>query len=294
MLNRLAVRARTRPLRHAAQCATIACALVTFAACAGSTLGSGVGDRYLDEPPYYAGERLAADVPVAHLPVGYQAGAMNPPTFDPSGETGTPVAALLAEMNAYLDSLDLAVGAVAAAAPGRAPDVRFGCMTDAIDECEEPDDLSRARLHLAVHRPSADWITWAQQTLQASDATHLLLITLETSQYWARQRDLLGRKEVRLGTGYTVSVPWLTSLDDPVSVLQLTGAVIGADGRAVRIGAEGLLANPTNLLLSAVGAQDLISEEDVERVRTAVREDLPGRPLVWQVALRNLVEGLLR
>ncbi len=267
----------------------------SLAACAGATVGSGVGDRYLSEPPYQAGARLPADAQVMHLPVAWQPGATQPPTFDPSGAPGSAIAGLLAEMNVYLDSLALA-GSVAssASAPERAPDVRFGCIRDAFDDCEEPEDLGTVQLHLAVHRPSADWTAWAQQTLEVAGATHLLLVTLETSEYWARQRDILGRKELRLGTGYTIDVPWLTSLDDPVSVLQLTGAVIGADGRAVRIGAEGLLADPTNLLLSAVGAQDLITEEDVERLRTAVRDDLPGRPLVWQVALRNLVEGLLR
>ncbi|HSL69113.1 MAG TPA: hypothetical protein VK864_02670, partial [Longimicrobiales bacterium] len=99
-------------------------------------------------------------------------------------------------------------------------------------------------------------------------------------------------KEIELGTGYTMALPWLTSLDDPVTVLQLTGALIGRDGRALRIGAEGLIAHRTSFLLSALGAQRIISDEDVERVRSARREDLPGQPLVWQVALRRLVAGL--
>ncbi|HZA51832.1 MAG TPA: hypothetical protein VE549_13900 [Myxococcaceae bacterium] len=36
-----------------------------------------------------------------------------------------------------------------------------------------------------------------------------------------------------------MSLPWLTSLETPVSVLQLTGALIDRSGQAVRIGAEG-------------------------------------------------------
>jgi hypothetical protein len=36
----------------------------------------------------------------------------------------------------------------------------------------------------------------------------------------------------------------------------------------------------------------MISDEDVQRLRTARREDLPGQPLVWQVGLRNLVAQL--
>ena len=87
-------------------------------------------------------------------------------------------------------------------------------------------------------------------------------------------------------------LPWLTSLETPVSVLQLTGAVMGRDGLAVRIGAEGMLARRTGLVMSGLGAQALISDDDVQQLRTLRREDLPGRPLVWQVALGQLVADL--
>ena len=36
----------------------------------------------------------------------------------------------------------------------------------------------------------------------------------------------------------------------------------------------------------------LISDEDIERLRTLRREDLPGQPLVWQSALRTIVAQL--
>ena len=60
----------------------------------------------------------------------------------------------------------------------------------------------------------------------------------------------------------------------------------------MRIGAEGLLARRTPFAVSALGAQALISDEDVEKVRTARRDDLPGKPLVWQEALKSLVAQL--
>ena len=119
-----------------------------------------------------------------------------------------------------------------------------------------------------------------------------LVITVETSDYFIRQKGLRGSKEVELGTGYTVSLPWLTGLETPVSVLQLTGALMNPDGTAVRIGAEGMLARQTGMLAGAIGAQRIITEKDVAELRTARRTDLAGQPLVWQVALRNLVAGL--
>jgi hypothetical protein len=41
--------------------------------------------------------------------------------------------------------------------------------------------------------------------------------------------------------------------------------------------------------VSAVGGQELLSDGDVNAARTARRSDLPGEPLAWQVALRELV-----
>ncbi|HSM59947.1 MAG TPA: hypothetical protein VK849_04075, partial [Longimicrobiales bacterium] len=107
-------------------------------ATAGSTLGSGVGDAFLEHPPYYAGAEPApaAASRVGHLPVAYQRGASQAALFDPSLDG--PVAELLERMTAYLDSLGVTarlveggrVSAVAHAATRGAPDVRFGCVTE--------------------------------------------------------------------------------------------------------------------------------------------------------------------
>src|SRR5690348_15158652 len=128
--------------------------------------------------------------------------------------------------------------------------------------------------------------------MRADSLSRLLVITLEVGQYLPRQRGWTGSKEVELGTAHTVGLPWLTSLETPVSVLQFTGAVMDSTGRAQRIGAEGIYARRTRLLVSAVGGQELIGDEDIQRVREERRADLPGQPLAWQVALIQLLEGL--
>jgi hypothetical protein len=273
--------------------AVVAGSAVLFGGCAtGSTFRSGVGDAFPQHPPYYAGRTVAGGGPIVHVPIRFQRGATQPESFDLVAGASTPVGRLLAEMYAYLDSLRLSVpldgGRELAGTP---PDVMFGCELQPGDDCDDgpPTPL---RMRLAVGRPSASWVESANGAAAATGADRLLVITLETSNYWPRQRNLLGQKEIELGTEYAVGVPWLTSLDDPVSALQLTGALVGRDGRAIRIGAEGLLARRTNLLLSAVGVQAMISDEDVERIRTARRDDLPGQPLVWKTALRNLVGQL--
>jgi hypothetical protein len=281
-------------------------------ACAttGSTVGSGVGDTYLERPPYYAGAPAgtvaAAGAPIGHLPIGYQRGATQPPLFDPDGGGGTPVGTLLREMNAYLDSLAAATGGsvriAVASVPSNAvaPDVRFGCRTatGAPGEDCEPRD-SRASLgrrsqnmHLAVGRPSSSWVSWARESAAVSGAERVLVVALEVGQYLPRQSGLIGDKSIELGTDYVQPLPWLTSLETPVAVLQLTGALMDLDGRAVRIGAEGIYARRTRLLLSAIGAQELITGEDVEAVRSLRREDRIGQPLAWQHALSTLYAQL--
>lgn len=281
---------------------------LVLCACAstGVTFRSGVGDTFLEHPPYYAGADLrstAETIRTGHLPIAYQRGAAHAPIFDPS-VTGA-MAELLERMNAFLDSLAVTVrlveggrvSAVTRAATRFPPDVQFGCTPAADDDCAERGDSALGRrgqtMRLAVGRPSPEWTAWMQQVMDDVGVERALLITLEVGQYLIRQRGLRGTKEVELGTSHVERLPWLTSLETPVSVLQLSGALLGRDGKAIRIGAEGLIARRTSLPLSGIGAQTLITDEDVQRLLVARREDLPGAPLVWEVGLRTLAAQLV-
>lgn len=269
-----------------------ALALTLLAGCAGATFQSGVGDRFLERPPFYAGSAEPVTGRILHLPVAYQRGATQAPIFEPAGSR---VAGLLGEMTAFLDSLGSSVRNPGLAPAGTPPDVQFGCETDAAGDCPEFEEAPAEprRLRLAVGRPSAGWTAAMGEAMGREGANGVLVITLEVGQYYTRQKNVRGDKEVELGTGYAMSFPWLTSLETPVSVLQLTGALLDRDGKAMRIGAEGITARRTSLPVSSIGGQALIGDEEIRQVRTARREDLPGRPLVWQTALRTLVRGLL-
>lgn len=298
----------------------VATTVLGLAACAstGATFRSGVGDSFLEHPPYVAGARTTpaavAGARVGVLPVYYQPGAGQASLFDPRWGPGSPIAALLGEMNAYLDSLTTTGGTkpimlvtgerISSAAPmslGVPPDVRFGCITELDlpgEDCAERGDsaLGRAgqRMKLAVGRPSAQWIGFAGEAMDAGGVKHVLVLTLEVGQYLIKQKGIVGRKSVELGTAHEVDLPWMTSLETPVTVLQLTGALMDRNGQAVRVGAEGILAKRTRLLVSSMRAQELLSDEDVTAVRTRRREDLPGQPLAWREAMRQLVGQLTR
>lgn len=144
-------------------------------------------------------------------------------------------------------------------------------------------------MQLAVGRPSSEWVSWIAGVMTDQGAARTLVVTLEVGQYLLRQEGLRGTKVLELGTNHRATLPWLTSLETPVSVLQLTAALVGPDGKAVRIGAEGFYPRRLRLLVSAVGGQELLGDADVAAVRSQRREDLPGQPLAWQVAMRELV-----
>lgn len=175
-------------------------------------------------------------------------------------------------------------------AKGVAPAVYLGCaLAQATEECaEEP----RQNV-IAVTSGSRPWRRWLQDAAETVGASRLLVLQLQVAPHWVHQRNLKGSKEVRLGTDYAQRLPWLTSLDTPVYVLQITGAVVDAEGKVLRSGAEGLWAVRSPFRVSALGAQKLVSDEDVEFVRQqARRTDLAGTPLVWQAALDELVSQL--
>src|SRR5258705_12492029 len=78
--------------------------LVFATACAttGATFRSGVGDAFVDAPPYYAGAKDTRAVrdtgAIGHLPITYQRGGGQPTTFDPPPGAGMPIGALLVDM----------------------------------------------------------------------------------------------------------------------------------------------------------------------------------------------------
>ena len=108
--------------------ATAACAT------AGATYQSGVAPKTFDRPPFYAGNATpSTGSPVVHLAIRYQRGAEQAPLFEPKGDAGSAAAALVAEMNAFLDSLAVSKRvAIRTTEAGTPPDVRFGCPVDAV------------------------------------------------------------------------------------------------------------------------------------------------------------------
>lgn len=263
-----------------------------------TTLGSGVGDATLEHPPWVAGKDVPPGARVAVLPVAYQRGGTQEALFEPR-EAGA-VATLLDSLNRRLDSLARGVRLATPEVPVAkgSPDVQFSCLTEDLvvdgDCVRSSGAFGRGRQprRLAVTRASNEWRAWVGPALARANADHALMVTLEIGQYLPRQVGIKGDKVIELGEGHRAELPWLTSLETPVQVLQLTGALVNAEGKAVRIASEGLFVRRTGLLLSAVGAQALITDAEVSAFLEQRRDDMAGKPLAWQVALDALVRRL--
>lgn len=244
-----------------------------------------------DRAPFYHGKPAAGVSRVAHVaPVFVSTGTLQ---ADPAKSAA--LREVLDGLAAELDSLGLTT-AVALPEQG-APRVTFGCYSgepgpDGAIVPEDECDPTTRRMRFAVTDPSKAW----RESLRAATGDSLqgvLVFDLSFGQYWLRQKDWKGNKQIELGTGHRMPVPWLTSLDDPVEVLQLSAALVTADGKVVRVGSEGLIARRTGMTASVFGAQEILTEDDLATLRTLRREDLPGTPRVWQAAVRTLVERLL-
>jgi hypothetical protein len=132
---------------------------------------------------------------------------------------------------------------------------------------------------------------WKEQVARAAGDSmrSVLVVQLGFDEYWVRQTSWKGSKAIEIGTGRSMPVAWLTSLDDPVQVLQLTGALVTPAGKVLRIGAEGLLARRTGMTASVLGAQEVLTEDDLAALQAPEADGAPR----WRAALRDLVNGLL-
>lgn len=245
-----------------------------------------------DRPPYFHGKLPAAKGAVAHVAVSFRD---EPGSLDPTPDRSPALAALLDSLRAELDRMRLTKPLAGGDWPMKdGPDVRFGARRggtgpDGIPRSPDEIDTSEPRrMTFDVEGPGRAWKE--RVTRAAGDSVGaVLVVQLGFSEHWVRQTSWKGGKAIELGTGRQMPVQWLTSLDDPVQVLELTGAIVEPSGKVLRVGAEGLLARRTGMGASSLGAQEVLTEPELE----ALAAPAPGGVPAWRAALRTLVEGLL-
>ena len=241
-----------------------------------------------DRAPYYDGKVPEALEHVVHLPVAFRA---EPATLEPTPSRSTALAALLDSLNSEIGRLGRTRRVDSPTERG--PDVHFGCRRGGMGQdgiplgASEIDRHEPRRLAFELEEPAKAWRE--RVAAAAEDAQAILVVQLGFGDYWLRQKDWKGGKQVELGTGRTLPVAWLTSLDDPVQVLQLTAALVSSQGKVLRLGAEAILARRTGMLASVAEVQEVLTEEDL----AALWSSAPGAVPPWRAALQSLVAQML-
>lgn len=244
-----------------------------------------------DRPPFYEGRIKAKTPPAVHSQVTYR---YEPGSLDPTPKRSSTLGAILDSLNAEIDRLGMTRPLPLDKGTRGAPDVAFGVRRGGVDAQGmplTPDDIDHReprRMCFVVEGPSKAWRD-SVRAVGGDTIRAIVTVQLGFGEYWVRQKDAKGNKRIDLGVGRGMEVPWLTSLDDPVQVLQLTGALVSPEGRVMRVGAEGLTARRTGTTASMAGAQEALTDNDLR----GVTEAAPGADPVWRTALRELVTSLL-
>jgi len=268
--------------------------LVAGAAVASAAVGAGRTDQLNGEPYYKSYRKTAPAGELVTLPV-----RLNPGADDDFGDLGRPqsLRLLLDELNRHLATLEWARTLDVELADEGAPEVYVGSADGehapaaAAMEMSGPDERAPMIIHLQF--PSTAWRQALGTALADRGAKGALVLKLGFSEFSKSYKGTF-KKRVVLGTGYETDIRFLSAELEPVHVLYLTGALVDLEGKVVRAGAEGILSEDTPFWAQSIGAQKEIDTDMLLRLLDEERrEDLPGKPLKWQVALENLLAQLL-
>lgn len=250
----------------------------------------------LDEAPYYVdvAPRPGPGACAAVLPVGLDPELTQVLGYGDRLQRFEPILAALNSRIAQRKDCVRAAGATIDVP--QAPRVYVGTSDSDLAPMEAEsqrlptDRLAPMVLHL--ERPGAQWRLAAAEVARGAGTPYLVSLQLGISQYGKGYRGLW-RKEVKLGTGYFQPVRFLSAEDKPVEVLHLTGALLDAGGRPVRVGAEGIIARDTPFVVQVFDVSKVLDDMALDGVvRDERRQDLPGAPLKLDVALDNLLAQL--
>jgi hypothetical protein len=191
---------------------------------------------------------------------------------------------------------------------GKPPRVYFGVAEDECDDpiwpiwpwptwSRPPGPLPFKTEVVTALDGSKEWRHAIGEAMAESDVEYSVLLTVRFSRF--RPRGGIQKKQVLLGTGHTIALenPKGFFGTDSVDVLMLCGALMDSSGTIVRAAAEGVCCSTED---DARQFGDWTRDRPPwfrllqnRRMLTARRADLPGQPLAYVVATRNLLSQLL-
>ncbi len=253
----------------------------------------------VEKPPYYYKRTFSSinlkSARVGHLPVVLDRMTYNEKDYD-LWKT------LLGEINGFLRDQGWTIELEPIELPmEEAPDLfvgysgMFGAPVAPSSFSDQEGEEEQPQMVIYYKNPSEKWKKKLLEITRREKVEAVLFLSVGLSEYLIRQKNWLGKKELALGTGYSVPMKWLSSLDDPIDVLHFTGCLMDRNGKIYRVGAEGIVAaRPASFFESIIGFRNSLSYDTIRKITTEIkRTDLKGAPLSYRVALQNLVASLL-
>ena len=205
---------------------------------------------------------------------------------------------LIRAVNHYLDSLAWSHPLQVTSMPEKGSPYVFVGSSEALTappggEMMREEHQRFSPMIIYLKKPSKSWRAELEKALEEMDFHLALAIRVGFVEYPKTSKGLF-EKKVILGTDYERGIRFLSAEDEPVEVLQLTGVLLNREGEVVRAGAEGIIHEDTPFWAQAFDIQKGIDDRAIASLITEFRrDDLPGRPLAWQVALETIVHELL-
>ncbi len=252
----------------------------------------------LNKAPFYKTfdkkTKLTVDTAIPHLPI--QIDKMTREEFFYQGREEA-LQPLISVFDQYLDSLSWSPRLSPEGLPGKgAPSLFVGSSESVIAPPsaemlrEEFDKFPPMAMH--VDKAGKEWKTALEQQMNEAGTEYVLAFWIGFNEYPKANKGLF-KKKVMLGTDYEPEIRFLSGELEPVEVLQISGMLLDKKGNIIRAGGEAFLYEDSPFRVQVLGASTAIDDQTLQQSITEIRrDDLPGRPLAWRVAIYNLLEQL--
>ena len=238
--------------------------------------------------------KFTADTHTLHLPVQIDKMTIGEFFYEKQEQALQPI---LSTFDAYLDSLSWSTVMSMGDFPTKgAPYLFVGSSESVVAPSsaemlrEEFDKFPPMALH--VDKPSKQWKETLLQKMEDSGIDHALIFWIGFNEYPKANKGVF-KKKVVLGTDYEPEIRFLSAELEPVEVLQISGMLLDKEGNIIRAGSEAFLYEDSPFWVQAFGASTSIDDNTLANSITEIRrEDLPGQPLAWKVAIHNLTQQL--
>lgn len=156
------------------------------------------------------------------------------------------------------------------------------------------DENKKPNMGIYTLGPRKSWRNELRELCKSNNLENTIYMQIDIQDYWPHESNTFSPSLIVLGSGYQLTIPPLT-LGRTMKVLHISGALINKNGKILRAGAEGIAAAiPESIPDSVILFRNYFNAEMIEKIIShKKRTDISGEPPAWQIALHNLLAGLM-